>query len=74
MEILVVQDKIFKGIFFQDLQMQKVDKKFSEILFVDATYKLLELWMPVYLRVPIARDGQSEVVALFIFANESKPQ
>ena len=42
-EILVDQDKNFKEIFFEDLQMRKVYEKFLEILLVDATYKLLEL-------------------------------
>ena len=72
-EILVDQDKNFKGIFFEDLQMQKVYEKFLEILLVDATYKLLELWMPIYLLIAIDGDGQSEIVALFILADESKP-
>ena len=62
-EILVDQDKNFKGISFQDLQMQKVYEKFPEILLVDATYKLLELRMPIYLLID--GDGQSEIVALF---------
>ena len=73
MEIWVHQDKNFKGIFFQDLQMQKVYEKFPEILLVDATYKLLELRMPIYLLIAIDGDGQSEIVALFISADESKP-
>ena len=72
-EILVDQDKNFKGIFYQNLQMQKVYEKFPEILLVDATYKLLELRMPIYLLIAIDGDGQSEIVALFILADESKP-
>ena len=53
--------------------MQKVYEKFPEILLVDATYKLLELRMPIYLLIAIDGDGQSEIVALFISADESKP-
>ena len=73
MKILVDQDKNFKGTFFQDLQMQKVYEKFPEILLVDATYKLQELRMLIYLLTAIDGDGQSEIVALFILADESKP-
>ena len=74
MEIWVHQDKNFKGIFFQDLQMQKVDEKFPEILLVDATYKLLELRMPIYLLIAIDGDGESEIVALFTLADEQSRQ
>ena len=66
-DILVDHDKNFKEIFFQDLQMQKVYEKFPEILLVDATYKLLELRMPIYLLIAIDGDGQSEIAVLFIF-------
>ena len=71
-EILVDQDKNFKGIFFQDLKLQRVYEKFPGILLVDATYKLLELRMPIYLLIAIDRNGKSEIVAIFILADESK--
>lgn len=45
---------------------------FPEMLLVDATYKLLNLRLPVYLLVNIDGDGQSEIVALFILGDETK--
>ena len=71
-EILVDQDKNFKGISFQDLKLQRVYEKFPGILLVNATYKLLELRMPIYLLIAIDRNGKSEIVAIFILADESK--
>ena len=44
---------------------------FPEILLVDATYKLLDLRMPVYLLMCIDGDGLDEVVAMFIVAEEA---
>ena len=45
---------------------------YPEVLYVDATYKLTELHMPVYLMLTIDGNGQSDIVAMFITANEAK--
>lgn len=52
--------------------MQNLFAKFPEIILVDATYKLLELRMPVYLLMCIDGDGLSEIVAMFTLAEETK--
>ena len=39
---------------------------FPEVLLVDATYKLTNLRMPVYLLLTIDGNGQSEIVALCV--------
>ena len=36
----------FKRLFFQDVQMREAFHAYPEILFIDATYKLLELGIP----------------------------
>ena len=45
---------------------------FPEILLVDATYKLLDLRIPVYLLLAVDGKGLSEIVALFILTEETK--
>ena len=40
---------IFKGWFFQDVQMREVFHTYLEIMFIDGTYKLLELGIPLNL-------------------------
>ena len=45
--------------------------KSPEILLVDATYKLIDLRIPVYLLLVIDWDGLSGIVALFIMADET---
>lgn len=52
--------------------MQNIYAHFPEILLVDATYKLLDLRMPVCLLMCIDGDGLSEIVAMFVVAEESK--
>ena len=71
-DIVVDMDNNFKGLFFQDDYMEDIYAHFPEILLVDATYKLLDLRMPVYLLMCIDGDGLSEIVAMFIVAEETK--
>ena len=40
---------------------------------IDATYKLNELRMPLYLMMAIDDNGQSEIVAIFLTSVETKP-
>ena len=71
-DVVVDEENNFKGLFYQDAHMQNIYTHFPEILLVDATYKLLDLRMPVYLLMGIDGDGLSEVVAMFIVAEETK--
>ena len=41
-------------------------------MLVDATYKLFDLRIPVYLLLVVDGDGLSEIVVLFILADETK--
>lgn len=59
-ELLVKDNDQFQGIFIQDREMQQA---YPEILFIDATYKLLELRFPVYVLVEDG-NGQSEITAI----------
>ena len=71
-EVIVDKDNNFKGIFYQDKYMQNLFEKFPEMILVDATYKLLDLRMTVYLLMCIDGDGLSEIVAMFTLAEETK--
>ena len=48
---------------------QKFDS-FPELLLVDATYKLNNLRMPVFLQLVIDGNGESEIVTVFVVASE----
>ena len=71
-EVIINQENNFEGLFFQDEYMRQMYSKFPELLLVDATYKLLELRMPVYLLLCVDGEGSSEIVGMFILAEETK--
>ena len=71
-EVIINTEKEFKGIFFQDEYMKNLYNLFPEVILVDATYKLLDLRMPVYLLMCIDGDGLSEIAAMFLLAEETK--
>ena len=52
--------------------MEQVFSAYPEILFIDATYKLLEIRFPVYLLLVEDGNGQSEVVAVFLLLEENR--
>ena len=53
--------------------MRNIYKMFPELVMVDDTYKLLDLKLPVYFLLAVDGDGLSEIVALFIVAEEAEP-
>ena len=57
-------DDNFCGLFIQDEHMRRVFDAYPEIIFFDATYKLLELQFPVYLFVVEDANGETEIVGL----------
>ena len=61
---MVTKDNVVDGIFYQDKEMKRMYECFSEILFVDATYKLNDLRMPVYLFVVEDENGKTDAVWL----------
>ena len=52
--------------------MKKCLKAYSEIFFLDATYKLLELRLPVYLFMVEDSMGETEVVTVGILVAETE--
>ncbi|GBM10848.1 hypothetical protein AVEN_188435-1 [Araneus ventricosus] len=52
--------------------MQAVFGKFSELLIFDATYKLSNYKLPLFVLLAVEGNGENEVVALFIICTESK--
>ena len=51
--------------------MKNVYSNFPELVMVDATYKLLDLHMPVYIMLAIDGEGSSEIVAIFVVSEET---
>ena len=58
------------AICYQDSKMRDLYSHYPEVLFVDATHKLNELCMPLYVLLVEDGNGESEVVAIWIVVNE----
>ena len=69
-EICVDTNKRFKGLFVQDKQMGKAFEAYPELVCLDATYKLLNLRLLVFLMLCEDSNGQSEIIALSVIASE----
>ena len=63
---------VFSGLMFQDNLIKFVFSSYSEVLLIDATYKLTDLRMPVYLMMCIDGNGQGEIVLVFLTAVETE--
>ena len=50
--------------------MREIYRKYPELLFIDATYKLNELRMPLYVLLVEDGNGESHIVALWLITNE----
>ena len=73
LEVFADQDENLMGIFYQDNSIMQLYAAFPEVLFVDATHKVNELRMPLYIFLVCDGNGQSEIVAAFLVASEQKP-
>ena len=73
LEVFADQDENLMGIFYQDNCMKQLYAAFPEVLFVDATHKVNELRMLLYIFLICDGNGQSEIVAAFLVASEQKP-
>ena len=62
----------FTGLFFQYNIMKIISAACPELIIVDATYKLNELRMPLYLILIVDGNGQSEIVGLYLTSLETR--
>ena len=72
MEVFKADDDVFTGLLYQDAIMKYTFASYPEVLMVDATYKLNELRMPLYLMLVVDSNGQSEIVAVFLTSLETE--
>lgn len=57
---------------FQDRIMKSVFGLYPEVILVDATYKLINLRMPLYLMMCIDGNGQGEIVLMYLTTTETE--
>lgn len=71
-DVFTADDNVFSGILYQDAIMKFTFASYPEVLMIDATYKLNELRMPLYLMLVVDSNGQSEIVAVFLTTLETQ--
>ena len=69
-EVTVNSENVLSGIYFQDGLMKEIYQQYPEILFVDATHKLNELRMPLYVLLVEDGNGESHIVAVWLVTSE----
>ncbi len=72
MKFLQLMTKHSREFLFQDPIMKSTFASYPEVLMVDATYKLNELRIPLYLMIVVDSNGQSEIVGAFLTAIETQ--
>lgn len=70
-EIVKDEEDNLRGIFYQDADMKSTFRSFPEVLFVDATYKVNDLRLPLYVFLIEDGNGLSEIIAIWLIADES---
>ena len=71
-EVFTDDTDTFTSLVFQDSTMKAIFSSYPEVIFVDATYKLTNLRMPVYLMMSIDGNGQDEIVFVFLTTVETE--
>ncbi|CAC5406848.1 unnamed protein product [Mytilus coruscus] len=71
-ELLASEDNVLQGLFYQDKEMLQNFENYPEILFIDSTFKVNNLRMPLYVFLVEDSMGQSEVAGLCFLAAEEQ--
>ncbi|CAK9301926.1 unnamed protein product, partial [Gordionus sp. m RMFG-2023] len=68
---IIEENNQLMGIFYQDSNMSHNLKFYPEVLFIDATYKLNNIGMPLFILLVIDSHGQSQIAALWLVKGET---
>ena len=61
-----------QSVYFQTRSWQNTYSRFPELLLIDATYKLNNLKMPLYVLMVVDGNGESEIIALWLVSAEDE--
>lgn len=72
-KVVVNESNELVGIYFQDERMAKLFEKYPEVLIIiDATYKLNNRSVPLFILLVVDGNGESEIACLWFIKSESK--
>ena len=69
-EVLTDDNNVLRSIYYQDGTMKTKFSSFPELLLIDATYKLNNLQMAVFLQLVVDGNGESEIISVFLVTSE----
>ena len=72
MDVYADENKILKGISFQTQEMRSSFSAYPELVLIDATYKLNDLRMPLYVLQILDGNGQAEIICFWLVASEDQ--
>lgn len=70
--IITKENDEFVGVLFQDERMAYFYDKYPEVVFYDATHKLNNSDMPLFIQLCVDGNGDSEIISLFVCISESR--
>lgn len=70
--VVVDENNELIGVYYQDERMWQLFDKHPEILFYDATHKLNNLDMPLFIQLSVDCNGNSEIVSIYVCVSESR--
>ena len=71
-EIVMSDRNELHALYYHISTMQKMQRKFPELLLLDATYRLNDFRIPLYVLMVEDGNGERRVVALWLVANEER--
>ena len=71
--VIIDSENMLQAIYYQDRTIQETFRMYPELLLVDATNKLNDLRMPVFIQLVVDGNGESEIVAVFVVVSEDGP-
>ena len=72
MEVPINSNNVLSSVFFQKQSWQNIYARYLELILIDATYKLNNLRMPMYILMVVDGNGESEIAALWLVVYEDK--
>ena len=71
-KLVTDENNEMRGLFFQDARMRDIFQAYPEFICIDATYKVNDLRMPLYILLIENGNGQSEIVGMWLVADETE--
>lgn len=71
-KVVVDENNSLLGIYFQDERMKLMFNLYPDLVIFDATYKLNNRRIPLFVLLLIGGDGNSEIAAVFFIKSESR--